>query len=75
MGLKLMALRSRVDALQTEPARDPKNEVLLEFVQTQSDYHLNLNSYILRILYMNIMITINPKPMIDTEKKKDRSLA
>lgn len=40
-----------------------------------SDYQLKIGCYILRILYMSLMVIINPKPIMDTQKikrKKDK---
>ena len=31
-----------------------------------NDHQINIDCYLLRMLYMNIMVTTNPKPMGDT---------
>ena len=39
-----------------------------------SDHHLNIDSYILRMLYMNLMVTRNQKPITDTQKIKRKEV-
>ena len=35
-----------------------------------NDHQINMDCYLHRTLYMNIMVTTNPKPMIDTQNIK-----
>ena len=35
-----------------------------------SDHQINTDCYLLRMLYMNLMVTTNTKPMTDTQKIK-----
>jgi len=37
-----------------------------------SDHQLNIDYYILRMLYMNLMVATNAKSVIDTQKNKTK---